>query len=130
MAERTFSGGGGTSAPWAWDSDASPSPPAAVAAGAVAATGAGGRGGTRGGAECEEAPARLRMPAATSAAKPATTSPNGQFLATAAGSAYSPSSNTAKNASWGTSIRPTCFMRRLPAFCFSSSLRLRLMSPP
>ena len=28
-------------------------------------------------------------------------------------------------ASWGTSTRPTIFMRFLPSFCFSSSLRLR-----
>ena len=42
----------------------------------------------------------------------------------------SPSSSTARNASWGTSIRPTCFIRCLPFFCCSSSLRLRLMSPP
>ncbi len=42
----------------------------------------------------------------------------------------SPSSSTARNASCGTSMRPTCFMRFLPAFCFSSSLRLREMSPP
>src|SRR5690349_2276011 len=42
----------------------------------------------------------------------------------------SPISSTARNASCGTSIRPTCFMRFLPAFCFSSSLRLREMSPP
>src|SRR5690606_18031486 len=34
------------------------------------------------------------------------------------------------NASWGTSTRPTIFIRFLPSFCFSSSLRLRLMSPP
>ena len=40
------------------------------------------------------------------------------------------SSSTARNASCGTSTRPTCFMRFLPAFCFSSSLRLRLTSPP
>ena len=38
--------------------------------------------------------------------------------------------STARKASWGTSTAPTCFIRRLPAFCFSSSLRLRLMSPP
>ena len=37
----------------------------------------------------------------------------------------SPSSSTARNASCGTSIRPTCFIRFLPSFCFSSSLRLR-----
>jgi hypothetical protein len=40
------------------------------------------------------------------------------------------SSSTARNASWGTSIWPTCFMRFFPAFCFSSSLRLRVTSPP
>src|SRR5204862_5540692 len=38
--------------------------------------------------------------------------------------------STVRNASWGTSTRPTCFMRFLPSFCFSSSLRLRVMSPP
>ena len=38
--------------------------------------------------------------------------------------------STARNASWGTSTRPTCFMRFLPSFCLSSSLRLRVMSPP
>ena len=38
--------------------------------------------------------------------------------------------NIAKKASWGTSTDPICFMRFLPAFCFSRSLRLRLMSPP
>ena len=42
----------------------------------------------------------------------------------------SPSSSTARNASCGTSMRPTCFIRRLPRFCSSSSLRLRVMSPP
>ena len=47
---------------------------------------------------------------------------------------YSPESvptfSTARNASCGISTRPTRFMRRLPSFCFSSSLRLREMSPP
>jgi hypothetical protein len=38
--------------------------------------------------------------------------------------------SAAMNASWGTSTRPTIFMRFLPSFCFSSSLRLRVMSPP
>ena len=36
----------------------------------------------------------------------------------------------ARKASWGTSTDPICFIRFLPAFCFSSSLRLREMSPP
>jgi len=36
----------------------------------------------------------------------------------------------ARKASCGISTLPTCFMRFLPAFCFSSSLRLRVMSPP
>ena len=36
----------------------------------------------------------------------------------------------AMNASWGTSTRPIAFMRFLPSFCFSRSLRLREMSPP
>ena len=30
----------------------------------------------------------------------------------------------------GSQTLPTCFIRRFPAFCFSSSLRLRLTSPP
>ena len=38
--------------------------------------------------------------------------------------------STARNASCGTSTPPTCFIRFLPFFCFSSSLRLRVMSPP
>src|SRR5690606_1130824 len=36
----------------------------------------------------------------------------------------------ATNASCGTSTRPTFFIFFLPSFCFSSSLRLRVMSPP
>ena len=38
--------------------------------------------------------------------------------------------NTARKASWGISTRPTCFIRFLPSFCFSSSFFLRLTSPP
>ncbi len=38
--------------------------------------------------------------------------------------------STARNASCGTSTPPTDFIRFLPSFCFSSSLRLREMSPP
>src|SRR6266480_3854067 len=36
----------------------------------------------------------------------------------------------ARNASWGISTVPTCFMRFFPAFCFSSNFLLRLTSPP
>ena len=42
----------------------------------------------------------------------------------------SPRLSTARKASCGTSTPPTCFMRFLPFFCRSSSLRLRVMSPP
>lgn len=38
--------------------------------------------------------------------------------------------STARKASCGISTRPTRFMRFLPAFCFSRSLRLREISPP
>ncbi len=34
------------------------------------------------------------------------------------------------NASWGTSTRPMLFMRFLPSFCFSNSLRFLVTSPP
>ena len=44
--------------------------------------------------------------------------------------APSPVERAAMNASYGTSTWPSIFMRFLPAFCFSSSLRLRVMSPP
>lgn len=37
---------------------------------------------------------------------------------------------TAMKASCGTSTLPTAFMRFLPSFCFSSSLRFLVMSPP
>src|SRR5713226_8843302 len=37
---------------------------------------------------------------------------------------------TARKASWGMSTWPTRFMRFFPSFCFSRSLRLRVMSPP
>jgi len=41
-----------------------------------------------------------------------------------------PVDNAATNASCGTSTRPIVFIRFLPSFCFSSSFRLRVMSPP
>ncbi len=43
---------------------------------------------------------------------------------------YSSTLRMAMNASWGTSTLPMAFIRFLPAFCFSRSLRLRVMSPP
>ena len=46
------------------------------------------------------------------------------------GSSYSSIFSTAMNASLGTCTLPSWRMRFLPSFCFSSSLRLRLMSPP
>ena len=45
-------------------------------------------------------------------------------------SSYSSSLSAATNASCGTSTRPICFIRFLPSFWRSSSLRLRVMSPP
>ena len=42
----------------------------------------------------------------------------------------SPTWSTARKASCGISTVPTCFIRFFPSFCFSSSLRLREMSPP
>ena len=38
--------------------------------------------------------------------------------------------NTARKASCGISTLPIRFMRAFPSFCFSSSLRFRVMSPP
>ena len=38
--------------------------------------------------------------------------------------------SSARKASCGTSTCPTIFIRFLPSACFSSSLRLRVMSPP
>ena len=47
-----------------------------------------------------------------------------------AGAFHSPVFKTAMNASCGISTLPMLLMRFLPFFCFSSSLRLRVMSPP
>src|SRR3954463_11868270 len=38
--------------------------------------------------------------------------------------------STSMKASWGMLTLPKAFMRFLPSFCFSRSLRLRVMSPP
>ena len=54
---------------------------------------------------------------------------SGTAVATAR-SQSSPRRNAEMKASWGTSTRPMFFIFFLPSFCFSSSLRLRLMSPP
>ena len=43
---------------------------------------------------------------------------------------YFPIRRTARKASCGISTEPTCFIRFLPAFCFSSNFFLREMSPP
>ena len=43
---------------------------------------------------------------------------------------YSSRVSAEMKASWGTSTRPMFFIFFLPSFCFSSSLRLRVMSPP
>ena len=47
-----------------------------------------------------------------------------------AGGHLSPTCRIARNASCGISTLPTDFIRFLPAFCFSSSFFLRVMSPP
>ena len=44
--------------------------------------------------------------------------------------AHSESLRAETNASWGTSTRPMFFIRFLPSFWRSRSLRLRVMSPP
>ena len=45
-------------------------------------------------------------------------------------SSSSPPPSTARKAFCGISTLPTCFIRALPFFCFSRSLRFRVMSPP
>gem|GEM_PF-5543590 len=44
--------------------------------------------------------------------------------------AHSATFKTLRNASCGSSTEPICFIRFLPSFCFSRSLRLRVTSPP
>jgi len=46
------------------------------------------------------------------------------------GAGQSSSLRAETKASWGTSTRPMFFIFFFPSFCFSSSLRLRVMSPP
>ncbi len=52
------------------------------------------------------------------------------FFRPSIGAVLSDVDSAAMKASCGTSTRPTIFIRFLPSFCFSSSLRLRVMSPP
>ena len=54
----------------------------------------------------------------------------GRQGARTARSQSSPRRRAEMKASWGTSTRPMFFIFFLPSFCFSSSLRLRVMSPP
>ena len=44
--------------------------------------------------------------------------------------AHSSGSRMHMNASWGMATLPTVFIRFFPSFCFSSSFRLRVTSPP
>src|SRR4051812_1550054 len=46
------------------------------------------------------------------------------------GGSHQSTCNTARNASCGISPAPICFIRFLPSFCFSRSLRFRVTSPP
>src|SRR4029079_14881246 len=55
---------------------------------------------------------------------------DGGLLEIAGHSVSVPILSTARNASCGICTLPTCFIRFLPSFCFSSSLRLREISPP
>ncbi len=43
---------------------------------------------------------------------------------------YSPARRTSMKADWGMLTLPISFIRFLPFFCFSQSLRLRVISPP
>ena len=52
------------------------------------------------------------------------------FIACLPGSFPDHAFNTSINASCGMLTEPNDFIRFLPSFCFSSSLRLRVMSPP
>lgn len=64
---------------------------------------------------------------------PVTKNTEGQEFGTAFAGQFwlsSPTRKTARKASCGMSTLPIRFMRFLPSFCFSSSLRLREMSPP
>ena len=65
------------------------------------------------------------LPSARPRHAPATVRPGGGGPA-----AHSSSRSAEMNASWGTSTRPMVFIRFLPSFWRSKSLRLRVMSPP
>ena len=78
---------------------------------------------TLGAPRARRAPPRTSPPHTDKRHEPARTALPGRL-------SYSSSFNAATNASWGTSTRPRFFMRFLPSFCFSRSLRFLVMSPP
>ncbi len=83
--------------------------------------------------ECARWPGPRRT--GRSCSKSSCTSPAGFGHPAAADSAasiptHSSSRSAEMNASCGTSTRPMFFIRFLPSFCFSRSLRFRVMSPP
>jgi hypothetical protein len=75
-----------------------------------------------------ESPA-ARIVARATGRRPAARPRRSSFVAGRPGH-FSPTCRMARNASCGISTLPTDFMRFLPAFCFSSSFFLRVMSPP
>src|SRR5690606_29639124 len=99
----------------------------------------GGRGGAVARAHARAPGPAGRRRRLTAAARRApdgrpTTAPDGReearYLRAFSLSADASEDSAAMKASCGTSTRPMVFMRFLPSFCFSSSLRLRVMSPP
>ena len=56
--------------------------------------------------------------------------PGGRRSHTLVAALSPPRLSTARNASWGISTLPTSFILALPSFCFSSSLRFLVTSPP
>jgi hypothetical protein len=92
--------------------------------------GGGGRHGRRHAGGLPQAPAPVPLPPRL------IVGPRDRKKAAPTGAAFfmpyqsSPILRAARKADWGISTRPNWRMRFLPSFCFSSSLRLRLTSPP